>query len=312
MLNLTIAQIKPLTSRISEFTLVASEPDAGPLPGWAAGAHIDIETDAGSRSYSLISWPGGEIDKYQIAVQREDDGEGGSRAMHALTKGDTVTATSPANDFALVADSKPVALLAGGIGVTPLISMATGLTSQNRPFKFHYAGRSADQMAWLEKLQSTFGSTFQAHPDDAAPLDLNAFLTTISDHSLYICGPKGMIDAARIAAEAVGIAPEYIHVELFTTAAPETGDTAFEIEVSSTGQVVTVRADQTIVDALEEAGLDPMYDCQRGDCGICQTDVVSGTPDHRDVVLSQAERDSGKVMQICVSRAFSDRLVLDL
>lgn len=308
MLTLRIAQKQAVTKRISAFTLVAAEGD--PLPDHRAGAHIEVQTAAGPRAYSLIDWPERQPDAWQIAVQREDEGDGGSRAMHALSEGDTITATAPKNDFELHPGDKPVALLAGGIGVTPLISMATELAASGRPFVFHHAGRSAGDMAYVEQLATTFGDRYHPHYDDTAPLDLNRLMAGVSGHALYICGPKGMIEAARAAAEAAGLTD--IHVELFTNAAPSAGDSAFEVEIASSGQVITVAPDQTIIEAMEAAGLDPLYDCQRGDCGICQTEVIAGTPDHRDVVLSQAERDSGKVMQICVSRARSARLVLDL
>lgn len=310
MLKLTIARKQPLTDRISAFALASV--DGSALPDWTPGAHLDFSTKAGSRSYSLIEWPDGADGLYHIAVQREAEGEGGSRAMHDLSEGDVIEASAPTNDFELADDGKSVALLAGGIGVTPLISMATKLTAENRPFAFHYAGRSADQMAYLGELDATFGDAFQPHFDDETPLDLSALMARITDHALYICGPKGMIEAARGAAEAAGIDPAHIHIELFTTATAHGDDSPFEVEIASTGEVVNVAAGQTIIEALEDAGMDLIYDCQRGDCGICQTDVMSGTPDHRDVVLSQAERDGGKVMQICVSRALSERLVLDL
>lgn len=310
VLKLTIAEIKPLTERISAFVLDSADGTA--LPDWTPGAHIDVSTDAGARSYSLISWPDDTDNRYHIAVQCEPDGDGGSRAMHALAQGDIIEATAPSNDFELLDDGRPTALLAGGIGVTPLISMATKLASNGRPFVFHYAGRSAGLMAYLDRLKTAFGEAFNAHFDDQAPLDLPALVSGISGHALYICGPKGMIEAARTAAESAGIDAANIHVELFTTVTAGKGDTAFEVELSSSGQVIEVAADKTIIEALEDAGVDLIYDCQRGDCGICQTDVVSGEPDHRDVVLSQAEKDGGKVMQICVSRALSERLVLDL
>ena len=132
------------------------------------------------------------------------------------------------------------------------------------------------------------------------------------DTHVYICGPKGMIDAARTAAADAGLADSQIHIELFTSPDAQTGDTAFEVEIKDSGAVYTIPPDKTIIEVLEEEGVDLMYDCQRGDCGICQTDVIEGTPDHRDVVLSQADKDAGNVMQICVSRAKSARLVLDL
>ena len=310
MLKLQIAKIEPLTPRISAFTLVSESED--PLPDWTPGAHIDIATSAGARSYSLISWLTKDPSHYCIAVQREDDGDGGSAAMHALSLGDIVEASQPTNDFELLDQGRPVALLAGGIGVTPLISMASALASQNQSFQFHYSGRSAEMMAYLSELKETFPDNFHPHFDDTAPLDLPTLMSGFHGHTLYICGPKGMIDAARTAAESADIDAAHIHVELFTNAALTSASGAFEVEIASSGQVVPVKPDQSIIDALEEAGVDLIYDCQRGDCGICQTDVISGTPDHRDVVLSQAEKDSGKVMQICVSRALSPRLVLDL
>lgn len=310
MLDLTIAQKTPLTKRISEFVL--NSEDSRVLPSFEPGSHIDVMTPVGPRSYSLIGWPEQWDGAYRIAVQREDGGDGGSLAMHDLVEGQVIQTSLPKNDFVLSHGGKPVALLAGGIGVTPLISMASRLKADGHPFRFDYAGRSVDEMGYLTRLEAEFGDNLHAHFDDVEPLDLTSALPSVSDHALFICGPKGMIEAARAAAEAVGIASDDIHVELFTTAKAGTGDQPFEIEIASSGQVITIPADKTIIEALEESGLDPLYDCQRGDCGICQTHVVSGIPDHRDVVLSQAERDSGTVMQICVSRALSDRLVLDL
>lgn len=307
-MRLKITQIRHLTSRIAEFSLQPL--DGSALPDWTAGAHIEVETTAGARSYSLIRWPDAQ-DGLTIAVQREPDGAGGSAAMHALTEGSEITASMPINDFELIATDRPVLLLAGGIGVTPLISIASDLAAQGRAFVFHYAGRSAADMAYLAEIGEAFPRALTLHFDDETPIDLPALAQVHAGHDCYICGPKGMIEAARTALEGAGVAPDRIHVELFAT--PEaTDDNAFEVEVADTGQVITVAANQTIIAALEAAGLDPIYDCQRGDCGICQTDVIAGTPDHRDVVLSQAEKASGKVMQICVSRAKSARLVLDL
>lgn len=313
MRDVTLATKTPLTGGISEFTLHADD-----LPAYTPGAHIDVDLPGiGLRSYSLIDWPGeqdGDTNNgYRIAVQREDAGDGGSKAMHDLQAGQTLSISDPKNSFELRADGRPVLLLAGGIGITPLISMASALSAGDRDVTLVYCGRTRDQMAYLDALTATFGAALAVHVDDETPVDLAALMAGHTGHSLYICGPRGMIDAARQAAEAAGLDPAHIHVELFATPDADTdADGAFEVEVASTGQVVTVAADQSIVEALEEAGLDPIYDCQRGDCGICQTDVISGIPDHRDVVLSQAERDSGKTMQICVSRAKSPRLVLDL
>ena len=295
------------------------------LPKYTAGAHIEFDLGGtGTRAYSLIDWPlvhSSSQDQsrflppevYVVAVQMETEGDGGSQAMHALSVGQPIEATPPKNDFELQPGGEPVLLLAGGIGITPMISMATELQKQGRVFQLHYAARNASRMAFADDLTKSFGDSVSLYHDDTYPLDLKILMRAqASDTQVYLCGPRGMIDAARTAAIAAGLAEEAIHIELFSSAEAQGGDLTFEVEISSTGQVVNVGADQTIIEALEAAGVDVMYDCQRGDCGICQCDVISGIPDHRDVVLSEAERESGKVMQICVSRAKSERLVLDI
>ncbi|MEO1677194.1 MAG: PDR/VanB family oxidoreductase [Pseudomonadota bacterium] len=309
MAELIVRRVASLTERISEFELGAAE---GALPDWTPGAHVDVATHAGVRSYSLIRWPGDRFDGWRIAVQREPEGAGGSVAMHGLGAGDRVSVEGPANDFELVDSDRPVALIAGGIGVTPLVSMATALAAAGRKFVMHYAGRSEGVMAYLSDLRGAFGDRLVVHPDDRAPIDLGLAVGGMADHDLYICGPRGMIEATRAAATAAGIPDDRVRVELFAAPVAEAGDTAFEVELASTGDVYAVPPGQTIIEVLEAAGHDLVYDCQRGDCGICQTDVLDGVPDHRDVVLSDSERESGKVMQICVSRAKSPRLVLDL
>lgn len=313
-LSLKIAGIRDETDRIRVFDLVAA--DGGALPDHAPGAHLTFDLGAiGTRSYSLIDWPGDRNPAalFRIAVQREDAGAGGSRRMHHLAEGDLLSAEGPKNDFALADHPGPALLLAGGIGITPLIAMATRLLADGRDFALHYSGRSRAVMGFVEPLQAAFGPALTLYADDADALDLGALMGGLTPGThLYVCGPRGMIDAARAAAVAAGLPEAQIHVELFSTPAPQTGDTAFEVELASTGQVFTVPPGKSIIDVLEEAGVDLIHDCRRGDCGICQTGVISGIPDHRDVVLSEAERAGGKLMQICVSRAKSPRLVLDL
>lgn len=314
-MQLTITNIADLTERIREFRL--ARPDGAALPGWTPGAHIDVDPGAaGTRSYSLIDWAGERDapEAYAIAVQREDDGQGGSKAMFGLRAGSELSVTEPKNDFELRSPDAPIYLLAGGIGITPLISMATSLSADRRAFRLLYACRTRDGAAYAERLVSAFPQV-TIHPDDTAPLDLSALSAKIrdADGELYICGPRGMIDAARSAAEAAGIRNDRIHVELFVTpdAAPA-GDQPFEVEIKDTGQVFTIPPGQTIISVLNAAGIDLIYDCLRGDCGICQVDVIDGIPDHRDVVLTDAEKAKNDVMQICVSRAKSARLVLDI
>jgi len=313
-INAIVREVTALTDRISEFRIASA--DDAPLPGWEAGAHVLFDLpDGDTRAYSLITFdPVPEAPQtYRIAVQREPDGKGGSTHMHGLKPGTKITCASPKNEFALTPGT-PAVLLAGGIGITPMISMASTLKAAGQAFSFHYSGRSAGLMAYRDTLRDTFGDALQLHcDDDTSALDLDAVISAIgADAHLYVCGPKGLIEAIKTRAEAAGIDPDRIHFELFDAPQEQQGDSAFEVEVASSGEVFTIPPGQSIIDVLEAGGVDVMYDCQRGDCGICQCDVLSGTPDHRDVVLSEAERAAGNVMQICVSRAKSPRLVLDI
>lgn len=306
-----VLKVVPLTDRISSITITAQGQTA--LPVWEAGAHIEFDLGVGSRAYSLISFePVPKAPKtYAIAVQREDNGQGGSKAMHGLDVGDRVIFTAPKNSFA-VEKNAPAVLLAGGIGLTPLISMAAALDAAGQSFVFHYAGRSEQVMAYHTELAARWGDAFHLHCDDAdSALELDVLIASVGAAHLYVCGPRGLLDAVRAKAAEAGIAAERVHFELFEAAAPEVGDSAFEVQIND-GTVFDIPVGKSIIDVLEENDIDVMYDCQRGDCGICQCDVIDGTPDHRDVVLSEAERQAGDVMQICVSRAKSSRLVLDI
>ena len=307
----TVIDVVPLTDRISSITFAAT--DGAPLPPWEAGAHVTFDVAGDTRSYSLIRWDGSDEahEFYTVAVQREDAGKGGSLAMHQLVAGDPVAFTPPLNSFAVRADV-PALLLAGGIGVTPMISMAAALGAAGQRFKLHYAGRSADMMAYCPALEDAFGEQVYLYEDDSeSRLDLEAVVADLGDAHLYVCGPRGMLDAARALAEAAGIAPERVHFELFEAAQEQHDDTPFEIQITD-GSIFTIPLGQSIIEVLEAHDVDVMYDCQRGDCGICRCDVIDGVPDHRDVVLSAAEREAGDVIQICVSRAKSARLVLDI
>lgn len=306
--------VKALTDRITELRIAAS--DGMSLPGYTAGAHVLFDMpDGDTRAYSLIAFDpiASAPTEYRIAVQHDLDGKGGSRHMHSLAASSSISFAPPKNDFPLHVDA-PAVLLAGGIGITPMISMATMLQDLGQAFEFHYSGRSAALMAYRADLQEKFGQSLHLHCDDdpSCALALDAVIGSLGTAHLYVCGPRGLIEAVREKAEAAGIPHDRVHFELFDAPQKQEGDTAFEVEIATTGQVFTVAAGQSIIDALEEGGVDVMYDCRRGDCGICQCTVVSGTPDHRDVVLTEAERAAGNVMQICVSRSKSPRLVLDI
>ncbi|ETX30284.1 PDR/VanB family oxidoreductase [Roseivivax isoporae] len=317
VLDLVVTRAEPAGDMIRLVEL--ARPDGGTLPAFEAGAHVEIHLpDGDTRPYSLIDL-GGEAAApalYRFGVRLEAPGRGGSAYMHGLSAGDPVRVDAPKNDFPLDAGDAPAVLVAGGIGVTPIVSMAAALKAAGRSYVLHYAARSRAAAALADHLAEAHGDALSLHLDDTAggPLDLAAVMAAADPAShVYICGPKPMIEAARRAAEAAGIPSARIHVELFeSAAAPAAGDAPFEVELASSGKVYTIPPGRSIIEVLEEAGEDLIYDCQRGDCGICQTDVLEGEPDHRDVVLSEDERASGKVMQICVSRAKSARLKLDL
>ena len=306
-ITLTVKEVRKAAELIRMVTLVA--PDGGTLPPYEAGAHAEVHLpDGATRPYSLIDFDGAakEPKAYVFGIRLEDESRGGSRFMHGLAEGDTVTVEPAKNDFPLAQDDAPSVLIAGGIGITPMISMATALKSEGRDYRLHYAIRDDSAAAFIDRLTQDHNDGLSIHRDDQAGGPLN-IAKVLSD-----ADPKPMIEAVKSQAESAGYPAERVHFELFDAAADQDGDSAFEVEVASTGAVYTIPPGKTIIDVLEEAGEDLIYDCQRGDCGICQTDVLEGTPDHRDVVLSQTERDSGKVMQICVSRAKSARLKLDI
>ncbi len=317
-LRVKACEIRAETPLIKSFRLV---PSSGSLPGFQPGAHIRIALPGGGdRAYSLINFdPQAEISEniaeYCIAVRLEEESTGGSAFMHGISEGTELSISTPRNDFALVSGNARVAMYGGGIGITPITAMVTELRRSDREFELHYCGRSRGTLAFIDELRELAGERLTEHYDDEpeTALDLSASVGAMSlETQIYVCGPKGMIEAVKNAAKARGFAESNVHFELFTNQAAATSGDAFEIELASTGEVLPVPAGKSIIEVLEEAGHDVLYDCQRGDCGICQTEVISGVPDHRDVVLSDEEKKSGKVMQICVSRSKTPRLVLDL
>ncbi|WP_282605160.1 PDR/VanB family oxidoreductase [Pelagibius sp. Alg239-R121] len=318
-LELTVIGVAEEAPLVRAFHLEAVS--GGQLPGYSPGSHIRVQLPNGDdRPYSLVNLdPSIETEKgvkhYRLGVRLEENSLGGSSFMHGLSPGDRILTTPPKNEFALAGDAGPAVLVAGGIGITPIASMAAELLRNNCDFLLHYSGRAQGSLAFIGPLRDLLGERLIEHYDDltGGPLDIDAVLSA-SDASqhLYVCGPKGMIEAMQIAARARDWPEARIHFELFTPPVPQTGDRPFEIEVASTGESYTIPVGESIIQVLEAAGHDLIYDCQRGDCGICQTDVISGEPDHRDLVLTDSEKAEGKVMQICVSRARSVKLVLDL
>lgn len=318
-----VAESEALNPLIHRLVLRATA--GGALPGYRAGAHVRVRVTLPDgkpdwRHYSLINPQPvtGATDApthYEIAVRREDEGRGGSRFMHGLKVGDTLEIEAPKNDFALQAGDGPVLLVAGGIGVTPLLSMAAELRAAGRTVRMVYAGRSRALLAFVPQLQTLLGDALRVHTDDeaGAPLDIAALLDGCApSESLYMCGPKAMLDAVLAAAQARGWAPGRVHFELFAAAQPEAGDQAFDVVLAQSGVTHRVGAHQSILDCLIDNGCDPLYDCKRGECGVCAVPVIEGEVDHRDYVLSASEKAANQVIQICISRARGPRLVLDL
>ncbi len=318
-LELKVVAVTEEAPMVRSFELTSTSGEN--LPGYSPGSHIRVRLPNGDdRPYSLVNLdPSVEPDKgaasYWLGVRLEETSQGGSSFMHGVKPGDLISISLPKNDFALSDDAAPVVLIAGGIGITPIASMASELLGRKQDFRLHYSGRAQGSLAFLKPLRALLGDKLVEHYDDlnGGHLDVETLLSKVDSKShLYVCGPKPMIEAVQASARKRGWPEERIHFELFTPPLPQSGDQPFEIEIASTGESFTVPAGKSIIDVLEEAGQDLIYDCQRGDCGICQTDVISGEPDHRDVVLTDSEKASGKVMQICVSRAHSAKLVLDL
>ncbi|MCU4120818.1 PDR/VanB family oxidoreductase [Variovorax sp. N23] len=323
-LTVRVAEAALLNPLIRQFRLVAA--DGAPLPGFEPGAHVRVQVTLPDgrtdwRHYSLIDTDGrpdttAAPAAYCIAVRREADGRGGSRFMHEQVQpGALLQIEAPKNDFPLDAPGGATVLVAGGIGVTPLIAMAARRVAEGAPVRMHYAGRSRALMAYLPELDELLGERLSVHADDEAgrPFDVAALLDACDaeDH-LYLCGPKVMLDAVLAATQARGWPTGRVHFELFTEPVVEEGDRPFEVELAQSGQRFTVAADQSLLDCLIENGCDPMFDCKRGECGVCAVPVIDGEIDHRDYVLSAREKAEGNVMQICISRAKGARLVLDL
>lgn len=318
ILKLIVREVTQESPLVRSFRLESA--DGGALPAYSPGSHIKVQIPGlhDPRNYSLINTGSesfGAPGHYRLGVRLEDNSQGGSRYMHALKEGDVITAQGPANEFPLADHPGNTVLIAGGIGITPIASMAASLAGKGSRYALHYSGRSRSQLAFVGELQALAGDRLFVHADDepASAFDLDALLEAApAGEHVYVCGPKGLIDAVIAGAKARGWDSKRVHFELFSAAAPQAGDGAFEVELRHSGKVFAVPADKTILDVLEEAGCDPMYDCKRGECGVCQATVLEGTPDHRDYYLSDAEKAKGNVIQICVSRAKSARLVLDL
>ncbi|WP_370662347.1 PDR/VanB family oxidoreductase [Massilia varians] len=316
-LSLLVRQIRYEAEGINSYELV--DPAGEELPPFTAGAHIDIHLPNGIiRQYSLCNSPM-ERHRYVIAVLRDEKGRGGSKALHdSLRVQDIVTVSQPRNNFTLVPGAKKVILLAGGIGMTPLKSMAHALEASGVPFEMHYCARNAGCVAFKEQLDAKWDHGklhfHFDHGDPANGLNIAKLLSeTGEDTHVFYCGPGGFMKAC---AEAASHWPAgTVHFEHFK--APEPSPSAlnvapgsFMVKIASTGAMLEVPADRTIADVLEQANIRIETSCQAGLCATCKIRYLEGEVDHRDYILSDEEH--GQWLTACVSRATSGVLVLDL
>ncbi|WP_328885434.1 PDR/VanB family oxidoreductase [Streptomyces sp. NBC_00316] len=302
LLDLVVADRRQEAVGVVSLTL--RHPDGLPLPSWEPGAHIDLFlADGLERQYSLCGPPGSA--SWRIAVLLEPDGRGGSAHVHsALRPGTRLQARGPRNHFPLE-PAPAYRFVAGGIGITPVLPMLTAAASAD--WSLLYGGRSLSTMAFTEELSA-------GHPADRVRLhegrlDLGGYLTGLRPGELvYACGPASLLTAVE------ALVPlESLRLERFTPPVADTSsDAPFELELARTGKVLTVPADRSILQTLQSAGVDVLYSCTEGTCGTCETDLLAGEADHRDSVLTPDERACNETLMVCVSRARSARLTLDL
>lgn len=316
-LDLTLVQKEAVASGVVRLTL--ARPDNGDLPTWEPGAHIDLhlgEHPTMIRQYSLCSSPADRT-HYQVAVLREPQSRGGSTYVDDhLSPGDIVLTSLPRNHFALVRARRYV-FVAGGIGITPIIPMIEAAEAAGSDWTLLYGGRTRQTMAFATELTQAWGPRVSVRPqDEYGLLHLQSLLASpATDTAIYCCGPGPLLDAVEAA---TGSWPAgTLHTERFAPAAPVTSggadaDTEFEVEFAQSGVTLPIPADRTILEVAEEAAIPVVYSCEEGTCGVCETKIICGEPDHRDSVLTDTERQAGDTMMICVSRAKSARLVLDV
>lgn len=302
------------SSRIISLELVAE--DGTELPPFAAGAHIDVRiNDTLVRQYSLLNNPS-ERHRYRIGVLLELESRGGSEAIHRdFAVGQRVEISEPRNHFSLETVGEDNLLLAGGVGITPIMSMAQQLHQDGRDFALHYCVRTGADAAFAsELLQMPFGDRVHIHADDGEPeqkFDARTLLAQIHpDRHVYICGPGGFIDHVVKTAAFAGWEAHQIHLERFT-AAPLLNE-AFTVVAARSGIEVTVCAGQRISEALRAAGVEVEMSCEAGVCGTCYTTVLEGIPDHKDTFQTPAEHASNEGIAICCSGSRSPKLVLDI
>ena len=313
-LTVQVAQVRAEARDV--MTLELRAPAGGTLPPFEPGAHLDLHLANGLvRQYSLTNdWR--ERDRYVIGVGRVADSRGGSEYVHAnLRAGAQVQISAPRNNFSLDPSATRFLFIAGGIGVTPIMAMIRWCVANARPWRLIYAARSRQRAAFYEDLCALAKDCAQFHFDDESGqvLDVARAMASWSEgERIYCCGPAPLMEAVKALSETL---PQgTVRFEWFTT--PETDrpqdSESFSVRLERSGTEFLVPPDKSILEVLEEHGIELPFSCREGLCGTCVTGVLAGEPDHRDYVLSDEERESGKLMTICCSRSKSPTLTLDL
>jgi phthalate 4,5-dioxygenase reductase subunit len=312
-LPLRVAAISDVAQGIRSFELV--QPDGSELPPFTPGSHVKVQTPGGHlRKYSLCNDPA-ERHRYVITVKREDSGQGGSLSMHAeLREGDTLPTSLPDNAFPLADKAKAYVFIAGGIGITPILSMIRSFGElPPAPWKLYYLSRSPETTAFVDELKDPrFKRNVVIHHDHGEPAgsyDLWPVLEKPNSAHVYCCGPRGLMEGVR---DMTGHwSPANVHFESFNEGGGvKPDDKPFAVRLSRSGQEFQVPVGKTILATLREHGCNVASSCESGTCGTCRTTLLQGEADHRDMVLLPEEMAS-RIM-ICVSRARGDRLVIDL
>jgi ferredoxin-NADP reductase len=314
-LQVRVADVATVAENIKHFRLQSV--DGSPLPPFSGGSHVVVSMNHEARRirnpYSLM---GSTLDRshYEITVLKTVDSRGGSTFMHDwVTPGTQLIISHPVNLFPIDHRGRKHILIAGGIGITPLIPMAEQLALWNRPFELHYAMRDAARGAHAERLKAAFGERVQLYrnsEDERIPLASLLERQPLGTH-LYVCGPERMIEAVLDGARAAGWPNENVHAERFVG---PPGGAPFLVRLARAGITVEVGEHQSVLEAIEAAGVEPPYLCRGGACGQCETTVVScdGSLLHNDHYLSPRDRESGIKIMICVSRLRGRELVVDL
>jgi ferredoxin-NADP reductase len=310
--DLVIESVEAAADGVVVLTL--AHPDGQSLPAWTPGAHVDLVlTDDLVRQYSLCSSPS-DSHRLQVGVLRAEDSRGGSVFIHDnLKAGGTVRVRGPRNHFPLVSSPKYL-FIAGGIGVTPMLPMIEEAQAVGADWELVYGGRSRASMAFLPVLEQ-YGDNVTLLPRDEVERTLSQRIddllgTPRTDTLVYCCGPEALLTAVEAACASW---PDgSLHLERFHAKAVEGEDTAFEVVLARSGQTITVPPGKSIFHAVEDLGIPVLGSCHEGVCGTCETVVLEGDVDHRDVVLSDSEKASNETMMVCVSRCRGDRLVIDL